>query len=93
MEFTGETSDAFLVTPALWPMVFALLWCVGAAITAAKGRWGWLAAGLLTGGLTFPVSVFLTATPGSVWARVFYGPTRMARARRMFPHLNQHAQQ
>ena len=48
--------------------VLALLFVPAAIVTALKGRWAWLIAGLLLG---FPllVSAFLPAAPDSAWAR------------------------
>lgn len=57
---------------------------VGGLVTAAKGRWGWLAAGLVTGGVAWTLTALLIATPDSLWAQAFYGPPKMARARRAF---------
>jgi hypothetical protein len=56
-------------------------------ITATKGRWGWVVIGLLTSGLAWLITApLLIARPDSLWARRFYGPRRMARAERVFPH-------
>jgi hypothetical protein len=57
---------------------------VGGLITAAKGRWGWLCLGLLTGGLAWPLTALLIARPGSVWAQAFYGPPKMSQAKQAF---------
>jgi hypothetical protein len=70
--------------PALVAATLVLSSCVGGMITAAKGRWGWLCLGLLTGGLAWPLTALLIATPGSVWAQAFYGPPKMSRAKRAF---------
>jgi hypothetical protein len=71
---------------------FALLAALGAAsliggmVTALKGRWGWFLLGLLTAGLIWPVTGLLVAQPDSPWARSFYGPPKLARARRRKRH-------
>jgi hypothetical protein len=41
----------------------------GGIVTALKGRWGWLAVGLLTGGLLWMLTAFLPAAPQSTCAR------------------------
>lgn len=51
-----------------WSAVAACLVIAG-CVTAAKGRWGWLLAGMLTGGLLWAYSAFLAAAPDSLWAR------------------------
>jgi hypothetical protein len=61
----------FVVAPSpgliAWTILMGLLLVAG-AITAAKGRWGWVLAGLMTGGLLWCVTAFLPAAPGSLWA-------------------------
>jgi hypothetical protein len=70
---------------------FVLLAALGAAsliggmMTALKGRWGWFLLGLLTGGLIWPATALLIARPDSPWGRSFYGPDKLARARRRRP--------
>jgi hypothetical protein len=67
-------ADDFVVSPApglvFWSLLMALLLVAG-AITAAKGRWGWILIGLLTGGLPWLVTAFLAADPDSLWRRMF----------------------
>jgi hypothetical protein len=83
MPLPAEAAGSFdLGWPALVAAVLVLSSCVGGMITAAKGRWGWLCAGLLTSGLAWPLTALLIATPDSLWAQAFYGPPKMARARR-----------
>lgn len=55
-----------------------LLLCVLSAgiVTALKGRWGWLAVGLLLGGTLWLFTAFLPAAPGSAWANRRAGPAR-----------------
>jgi hypothetical protein len=50
-----------------------------------QGRLGFLFVGVLLGGLTWPLSALLIATPDSPWARAFYDGEKMALARREFP--------
>jgi hypothetical protein len=81
-------SDTFLVSPHVGLLRWLMLavWLVGAVVTALKGRWGWMFAGLIFGGLIYPfTAVFCVATPDSVWARALYGPDQMAEARQRFP--------
>lgn len=84
----AEVTSNFTVTPSLalvfWTLVAAC--CVGAGcVTAAKGRWGWLLVGLVTGGLAWLLSAFLIAAPDSFWARHFYGSDKQARSMAAFP--------
>ena len=65
--------------------VLLLFGCVGGLVTLAKGRYGWFLVGLLTGGVLWNLTAILIATPDSLWARHFYGPHKIARARRQFP--------
>jgi hypothetical protein len=54
-------------------VIFTILLLTSAfacVVTAMKGRWTWLLAGLLTGGLLCLYSAFLPAEPGSLWARI-----------------------
>jgi hypothetical protein len=52
-------------------------------VTAMKGQWLFLAAGILVGGIVWLIVAFRLARPNSFWARRFYGPEklRMAEAR------------
>lgn len=62
-----------IVAPSLglvaWTALVVLLLVLG-AITAAKGRWGWVAVGLLTGGLPWPVTAFLKPSRDSLRVRI-----------------------
>jgi hypothetical protein len=82
-------SEGSALEPSLGLLLFFVsLLCVflGGGITAAKGRFVWLALGLLlTGGFLLAFTAFLMAKPASAWARAFYGPAKMARARERFP--------
>ena len=66
----GLVADTVAPSPLLLAWTLLAL-CVLAAgvITALKGRWGWLWAGIVLGGLPWLVSAFLAARPGSGWER------------------------
>jgi hypothetical protein len=74
-------SSDFLVGPSaalvFWAAVVFLGLFVGGAITAAKGRWGWLLIVILTGGPLGCLTAFMAPAPDSLWARRI---TRTARA-------------
>jgi hypothetical protein len=65
--------------------VYGMGCLVGGMVTALKSRWGWFALGFVTGGLIWPGTALLVARPDSPWGRSFYGPPKMARARKRFP--------
>jgi hypothetical protein len=71
------TMSSSVVSPGpgliIWTLVVGLLLVAG-VITGAKGRWGWVLVGLLTGGLPWFVTAFLPARPGSWWARSIRQP-------------------
>jgi hypothetical protein len=52
-----------------------------ATITGLKGQWALLAAGWLTLGLVWWITMWRLARPGSWWDRHLYGPDKNARAR------------
>ena len=79
----GTASDIGLEFLLLAALGAACL--VGGMVTALKGRWGWFFLGLLTGGLGWPATALLIARPDSPWGRSFYGPDKLARARRGRP--------
>jgi hypothetical protein len=58
---------------------------IGGMVTALKSRWAWFVLGLLTAGLAWPLTALVIARPDSPWGRSFYGPAKLARARRRFP--------
>lgn len=67
------------VGPSLGLIVFAvlglsLLAC--AVVTAMKGRWGWLALGLLTAGVLWTFGALQPSLPGSLWERLRSRRTR-----------------
>lgn len=85
MTLTAAGNFVVSPDPALlaWSVLAGLM-LVAAAVTAAKGRVGWLALGFLTGGFLWLVTAFFAARPESLWARVFYGDEKMRRARSRF---------
>jgi bacteriorhodopsin len=76
----GETIDVGLEFVLLAALGAACL--IGGMVTALKSRWGWFILGLVTAGLIWPLTALLIAQPDSPWARSFYGPPKLARARR-----------
>lgn len=66
-------ASATIVGPSLglvvWTVLVVLVLVCG-AITAAKGRWGWVGLGLLTGGLLWVVTAFLQPSRDSLWLRI-----------------------
>jgi hypothetical protein len=71
MALATEYTD-FYVGPRLVLLIWALLILAalaGGVVTAAKGRWGWVVVGLLSGGVLWLLSAFLAPTPRSWWAR------------------------
>jgi hypothetical protein len=80
-------SGEFLVSPAIGFVfvAFGLGVLLAGAVTAAKGRWGWVVIELLTWGVIWLGTAFLIATTDSVWGRRFHDPEKMNRARQRFP--------
>ena len=78
-------ADSFEVTlgPAavVWLLTLVAILICG-AITMAKGRWGWFAVGLVTGGLLWLVGALLDPVAGSFWARRRPRATRAGYVRR-----------
>ena len=69
---SSETSTEVVAPGAgliLWVLLVLCILLAG-LVTALKGRWGWLVAGLLTGGLAWLLSAFLSAAAGSPWSRL-----------------------
>ena len=56
-----------------------------AVITALKGQWALFGAGFLLLGMVWAVAAFRLARPDSYWARRFYGPDKLGRARARYP--------
>ena len=77
-------ASGFGETPGLPVEVylFTLVTLTAGVVTAARGRWVWLALGLFLLGLPWLISAFLLARPGSLWANAFYGPEKQSRAER-----------
>jgi hypothetical protein len=68
-----STNGNFVVGANLTVIVFSVLVCIAAPcgiVTAAKGRWGWLALGVLTSGLLWIVGALQPPRPGSLWRRL-----------------------
>ncbi|HEY1777791.1 MAG TPA: hypothetical protein VGG41_16665 [Solirubrobacteraceae bacterium] len=68
----------FTVGPSFGLIGFTVLGLVllaCAVVTATKGRWGWLALGLLTAGLLWILGAIKPALPGSLWERLRSGRT------------------
>ena len=69
-----ENGGSFLVTPDPFLMAVSLLVLglvvTGGVVTALKGRWGWLAVGLLLGSLIWPLTALLPAAEGSRWRKL-----------------------
>ena len=66
-------SSSFTVSPSPVLVIFTIVLLVAVSacvVTAMKGRWSWLLAGLLTTGLVCFYSAFLPTNPGSLWARI-----------------------
>jgi hypothetical protein len=72
-----------------WAVVYGLglfaLCLTPAVITALKGQWVLFGAGFLFLGMVWVIAAFRLARPKSVWARRFYGPEKLARARARYP--------
>ena len=72
-----------------WAVVYGLgLWLLvltPAVITALKGQWLLFGAGFLGLGLVWVIAAFRLARPNSRWAKRFYGPEKLARARARYP--------
>jgi bacteriorhodopsin len=64
--------------------IYGVACLVGGMVTALKSRWGWFVLGFVTAGLVWPFTALLVARPNSPWGCSFYGPPKMARARKRF---------
>jgi hypothetical protein len=53
----------------IWSVMAMILATCGAA-TAAKGRWGWLIAGLVTVGILWVAGALQPVRPASAWSRI-----------------------
>ena len=74
----ADVGSAHTVPLEVW--AFTIVTLTAGIVTALKGRYGWLALGLIPLGLPWLVSSFLLARPGSVWATLLYGPKKLSRA-------------
>ena len=74
-EIVSNTNVGPSLGLVVWTIVAASV-VVAGGVTAAKGRWGWLLVGLLTGGFAWLYAATLPAAPGSVWSRRFGPPAR-----------------
>jgi hypothetical protein len=77
---TAVTAWQVLVALAIWALVL-----VPAVVTALKGQWLLLGAGLLVLGLVWLIAAFRLARPNSYWARHFYSPEKRERSRARSP--------
>lgn len=59
-----------LVHVSPWWTAYVALFMLCALIAAAKGRYVWLLAGMMLGGIPWVIAAFLSARPRSLWARV-----------------------
>jgi hypothetical protein len=64
--------------------VWLLALAPAAALTVLKGQWRSFVFGFLTAGFLWFASALSLAPPDSRWARRFYGPAQLARAKRPF---------
>ena len=76
----GDFGASPTVPLEVW--AFTIVTLTAGIATALKGRYGWLALGLLLLGLPWLVSSFLLAKPRSAWAGALYGPEKLSRAER-----------
>jgi hypothetical protein len=72
----AETSESgtYLVAPGaelfLWTL-FALAILASGVVLAFKGRWFWLAVGLIPfAAVVWPIIAFQAAEPNSIWSRI-----------------------
>jgi hypothetical protein len=77
---TAVSAWQVLVAMAIWALVL-----VPAVVTALKGHWLLLGAGLLVLGLVWLIAAFRLARPNSYWARHFYSPAKLERSRARYP--------
>lgn len=74
----------FAIAPVAAVLYAAALVCllvVPAVVTIMKGHMALFIAGSLTVGLVWFLAAFRLARPFSPWARRFYGPEKLSRAR------------
>lgn len=66
------SASNFVVDPGLGMVIWVLVASLSipaAAVTVAKGRWGWFALGLPTCGICWLIGAFQPATPTSWWGK------------------------
>jgi hypothetical protein len=82
MHLVAEAGGSFVVSPGIGFRVGRLgaLMPYGGCGHCRQGANGFLFVGLLLGGLTWPLSALLIATPDTPWARAFYDADKMSRA-------------
>jgi hypothetical protein len=69
----ASTNGNFVVGPNAALIIFSVLVCIAAPcaiVTAAKGRWGWLALGFLTSGILWIAGALQPPRPASMWQRL-----------------------
>ncbi|MEA2355650.1 MAG: hypothetical protein QOD61_1779 [Solirubrobacteraceae bacterium] len=82
----ASTNGNFVVGPNAALIIFSVLACIAVPcgiVTAAKGRWGWLALGFLTSGILWIGGALQPPRQTSLWQRL---ATRWA-SRRAAHHL------
>lgn len=72
-----STGVAIAYAIGLWTVLFV----APLIVTALKRQWLFFVAGWLTVGLVWWIASLRLARPSSWWARRFYGPEKLARAR------------
>jgi hypothetical protein len=77
---TAVSAWQVLVALALWALVL-----VPGVVTALKGQWLLLVAGVLVLGLVWLIAAFRLARPNSYWARHFYSPQKLERSLERYP--------
>lgn len=65
-------------------IVLLVLIVIPAGITVSKRLWAELLIGLLFPGIVWMIASFRLARPSSWWARRFYGPEKLRRAKERF---------
>ncbi|WP_205698216.1 hypothetical protein [Conexibacter sp. SYSU D00693] len=72
MAYGEEEGTSYLVEPGaglIFFIVLVLVLAPAGVVTALKGRWGWVVAGLLLAGLPWLVSAWVAPADTSWWAR------------------------
>jgi hypothetical protein len=79
---TAVSAWEVLAALAIWALVL-----IPGVVTALKGQWLLLGAGLLFLGLIWAIAAFRLARPNSCWPRHFYSPEKLDRSRARYPTL------